>query len=137
MSAFYIFMYIVSFLFLLLAAVALLLTPIMFITFIIMLCRKKKGKIAVGIISIILPNLILPLLVLFFVTFPTTWCNHQYEIIEQVEATCTEKGFIKKLCQKCDAAEEEEIEALSHSFVVEKTEEATCSHPKQVYKKCK
>jgi hypothetical protein len=39
-----------------------------------------------------------------------------FVIIEKQDATCTEKGYIKKMCDNCDHVTVEDIEPLGHDF---------------------
>ena len=120
----------------LLVGLAVVLAPIMFFVFIIMLCCKAKLKKVFGFITLGLVCSILPLTIIGVITEPSTWCEHKYEVIEQTDATCKEKGYISKKCSECGDEETEEIELADHIWKVDRTEEATCSHPKQEHKKC-
>ena len=42
-------------------------------------------------------------------------CNHKYEEIERVEATCTENGYVKSQCSLCENIKEEVLEATGHT----------------------
>ncbi len=67
---------------------------------------------------------------------PVGWCSHEYTVIEQRDATCSNSGFIKKLCSLCNSETTEIIEPQPHLWVKDRVIEATCSHPKQLINKC-
>lgn len=52
-------------------------------------------------------------------------CAHHYEIVEAVEATCTEKGLITYACTECGASFSLETLPVGHSYAVA-TVAATC-----------
>ena len=52
-------------------------------------------------------------------------CNHRYEVVEEIEATCTEKGKTVKVCKKCDKETVRTTPKVDHEY-----EDATCDAPK-------
>lgn len=55
--------------------------------------------------------------VLSLLTSPSTWCEHQYRLVEEKAATCTVDGEITYHCDLCDTPKVETIEAEGHSMV--------------------
>lgn len=45
-----------------------------------------------------------------------TGCSHEYQIVKEVPATCTDKGEIHKYCTLCEETEVEYVEALGHDM---------------------
>lgn len=111
----------------LLVGLAVVLAPIMFFVFIIMLCCKAKLKKVFGFITLGLVYSILPLTIIGVITEPSTWCEHKYEVIEQTDATCKEKGYISKKCSECGDEETEEIELADHIWNVIEETQASCT----------
>ncbi len=66
---------------------------------------------------------------------PVGWCAHEYGVIEQQDSTCTNSGYIKKVCPLCNDEILEIIEA-HHTWMEEVVAEATCTSEKQIKKKC-
>jgi hypothetical protein len=66
---------------------------------------------------------------------PTAWCDHEYSVIEQKDATCTETGHTRKHCSLCDD-EVVEIIDIYHIWSEVETIEATCSASKQIVNQC-
>lgn len=51
---------------------------------------------------------------------PTLECAHEYEITEEVEASCSEEGSVKYTCAKCGEAYLEATDKLEHNYVFNK-----------------
>lgn len=66
---------------------------------------------------------------------PTAWCAHEYTVLEQQDANCTNIGYIKKLCSLCNNEITETIEPY-HLWIEDSVIEATCTSQKQIKKKC-
>ena len=58
----------------------------------------KKLALAVAICAVS----IIPLTILGVLTDPATWCDHQWGVIEIVEATCKTKGYTTEQCGLCE-----------------------------------
>ena len=55
-------------------------------------------------------------------------CEHDFEAVEMVAATCTEQGYIVYICTNCgESYTDNFVPALGHSFV-DITVPATCTH---------
>ncbi len=68
-------------------------------------------------------------------TDPTAWCAHEYTVLEQQDANCTNSGYIKKMCSLCNNEITETIESY-HLWKEDSVIEATCTSQKQIKKKC-
>ncbi len=44
------------------------------------------------------------------------YCTHEYEVVEELDATCMESGYRTYTCNKCDHSYTEEIEPYGHSY---------------------
>ncbi len=130
------------FLAIILAFFALLLIPISFLIYLILLCRKAKTKKLFGLITLGLVCTVLvftisifPLAVIGAMTDPSTWCEHKYQIVNQINATCNTEGSISKKCSECGSEISEKIDKLEHIWV-ETITEATCTDQGERTKKC-
>ena len=95
-----------------LAAIEILVLPVLLIVWLIRKARKKpKMKwfkwfwlsfalfVAVGA-----------------ATNPATWCKHEYRVVESKEASCTESGYEKSHCDLCGSDKTKAIKKLGHSM---------------------
>ena len=62
-------------------------------------------------------------------------CDHNWEIIEQIEASCTENGQTIVYCPLCDEQKIEEEKSIGHTWV-ENTKSATCIEDGEISKTC-
>ena len=93
----------------------------------------KKLALAVAICA----ASIIPLTVLGVVTDPATWCNHQWGVVETVEATCKTKGYTTQQCELCDRTRQtDKTSALGHSMRETSRIEPTTSSVGNVVNKC-
>ena len=49
-------------------------------------------------------------------TNPATWCKHEYRVVESKEASCTESGYEKSHCDLCGSDKTKAIKKLGHSM---------------------
>ena len=54
--------------------------------------------------------------------------GHEFELIEEINPTCTTKGYKKYKCTRCNEEKQEEIEALGHDLIHHEAENANCRH---------
>ncbi|MBP1573507.1 MAG: hypothetical protein J6A55_06860 [Oscillospiraceae bacterium] len=67
---------------------------------------------------------------------PVGWCtSHEYNIVEQKDSTCTNSGYIIRVCSLCGDETKETIDA-HHSWVEQVVEKATCTSKQKIEKKC-
>ena len=69
-------------------------------------------------------------------TSPTTWCEHEYVVVEDVAPTCTEKGKLIRKCSLCDLTSNDYPDMLGHSWVNGAVINATCTERGKVETKC-
>ena len=69
-------------------------------------------------------------------TNPATWCDHQYEIVEEFESTCTQKGELRRKCTECGQNSVEYFDKLPHTWSVESVVIATCTSEGYTLVKC-
>lgn len=98
--------------------------PVLLIIFIIKAIRKKpKRKLGFAMLGCFIGAIVFG--ILFGVTDPTTNCEHEYAVIEEIAAECGKEGYTKSECTKCKHVITEPIPALEHEW-----EDATCEKPK-------
>lgn len=115
--------------------IALISLPILIVILIIRAIMRKSIKV-VGIMAAIVAGSIVPLTILGAFTDPATWCEHEYEIIEEVTPTCVEKGKVVKVCPLCEKEETEQLDVIAHKWSVSETVEATCVDGGYTVEKC-
>ncbi len=62
--------------------------------------------------------------------------GHSYEVLETVNATCDEEGYIQEKCSVCGTERTEVIEATGHKYEQVEEKEATCSEAGYRLKRC-
>lgn len=99
---------------------------------------NKKGKSFLGLIIV---NIIL--FIIFGIVngshskeYLADMANHDYQIIEQTEATCETPGTINYQCNYCGTTKSETIEALGHDMKELSKTEATCEKEGLLDEKC-
>lgn len=107
------------------------------------LIRKNRDEAKRGKKRIIISLISLGACMFAFVTIlivgpkldPVGWCDHEYHIVEAKDSTCTDSGYVKKVCSLCQNEITETIDA-GHAWIDESQIEATCSHGQQIVKRC-
>lgn len=112
-------------------------TPIIFMVFIVMAFFKSKFKRVFGFITLALVGAFIFFYVISTLTDSATWCDHQWEQIETIEASCTEQGFTTKYCPLCDNTETEYTDKLEHTMVEVERMEATETQQGKITMRCK
>ena len=99
---------------------------------------NKKGKSFLGLIIV---NIIL--FIVFGIVnsshskeYLADMANHDYQIIEQTEATCESKGTINYQCNYCGTTKADTIDALGHAMKETSKKEATCDKEGMLVDKC-
>lgn len=99
----------------------------------------KKWVIAMVIyVGSIIP-IAISLLTIGVLTDPGTWCDHQYEILEDVAPTCTKKGERVNYCPLCKRKTYEYFDMVPHSWGEAVTVVSTCTqqgYTKRVCSQC-
>ena len=65
-----------------------------------------------------------------------TWCEHQWEVVEEVSAICMEKGHITKRCSLCEDEKTEYIDALGHDMKEVSRVEPTQDSDGEIVSRC-
>ena len=113
--------------------------PVLLTILIIRAVRKKPIKkwvisLVVYTVSIIPLTIFLTFLGAF--TDPATWCDHQYEILEDIAPTCTEKGKLTKYCPLCEKKTYDYPDTIPHSWKMDSAVSATCTTEGHTVEKC-
>lgn len=104
------------------------------IVWLVFLIRKSRKKIIPMFIFLGIISGIFFFPILGVVTTPT--CDHNWETVIKVAATCTENGSTAKICSLCNTEQDEEvIPALGHEWT-ETVKEATCTESGKRTKRC-
>ena len=109
-------------------------TPITLIVWLVLqITKNEKKKKAKNVFLCTIGGVVL-FSVISMATFKE--CEHNWETIEKLKATCTEKGSTVKHCTHCyEEQEGDEIPALGHAWK-ETVKEATCTDQGERVKKC-
>lgn len=116
-------------------AIMFFIIPVLAMVLLIQFLRKKPIK-KLGLSILVCIGLIIPLTILGVLTDPATWCDHEYEIVEEVAPTCTEEGRVVKHCPLCEGDDTEYIDAIGHSMKEASRIEPTYDNEGKVIKKC-
>ena len=117
-----------------LIVMATLAVPVLFIIFIIRWCMRKSKK-WIGFAAAICAGSIVPLALIGTFTDPSTYCEHEYSVVEEVDPTCTKRGKIVRECSLCERRSTERIDKVDHAwetFVVS----ATCTEDGYITERC-
>ena len=93
-------------------AIEILALPILFIVWII---RKVQKKPKMKWVKWFWLSFAL-FLIIGVTTNPSTWCKHEYKLVESKEASCTENGYEKYHCNLCGGDKKETLKKLGHSM---------------------
>lgn len=109
-------------------------TPVTLLTWLVLLIKKSEKKNKAK------RNFLISLsgIVLFAIIGVATFkeCEHDWDVTEKIDATCTESGTATKICTLCDSEETESIPAFGHLFAEEIIQAATCSATGLATKSC-
>jgi hypothetical protein len=113
-----------------------LVIPTLLIILIVRAIKKKTVK-KVAITLAICAGSIVPLSILGTFTDPATWCDHEYEITQEIAPTCSEKGEIHRHCPLCEDDDIEYVDTTPHQWDTDRVVEATCTSEGYILKRCK
>ena len=122
-------------LFFVLTGIVILVLPILLVILLLRALLKKPIR-KIGLVVLICLCSIIPMAVLGVLTDSATWCEHEYEVIENVLPTCTTEGTIIKWCPLCDNKTYEYPPMLPHSWSDEVIVPATCTEMGKIIQKC-
>lgn len=95
-----------------LAAIEILLLPVLLIVWLIRKAMKKPKMKWVKWFWISFALF----LTIGVATNPATWCKHEYKMVESKETSCTENGYEKYHCELCGSDKTKAIKKLGHSM---------------------
>lgn len=108
--------------------------PISLIVWLVMLFKRSENSKKARTVFFCLLGGILFSAIVGTATF--TPCEHNWEIIENVKATCEESGKTIKRCSLCSVEQDgDEIPALGHTWL-ETIKQASCTEPGEHKKTC-
>ena len=119
-----------------LCALCIVALPIVLITWVVMLIIKSKKKNVAKYALLSLIAGIILFTAIGVATDPATGCEHEWEIVKAVNATCTEQGENLKKCLHCGTEEKELTPIAEHITTEEIIREATCSSEGLFQKTC-
>ena len=108
--------------------------PITLIVWLVLLITKNEKKKKAKYVFLSMLGGIVLFTIIGVATFQE--CEHNWETIENVTATCTDSGRTVVACSLCDSEETTTIPATGHSFTEEIIEVATCSATGMTKKTC-
>ena len=100
--------------------------PVMLIILIVRAILKKPIKKLIVSMAICAASII-PLTLLGAFTDPTTWCEHQYVIVNETPSTCTKKGKTYRHCDLCEKDSVTYGDVLPHNWMISTVVDATCN----------
>ena len=111
-----------------------LVSPIFLVIWIIQIFLKRDTKRSrFFFLSLLIGGLLC--FIISFLTAPSTWCEHEYKLVEEKGATCTTDGEVVYHCDLCDSDKIEIIEAEGHNMVpISKINPTTETQGKEVNK---
>lgn len=102
----------------------LLALPVLFLMLIVKAIRKKPvKKTALSMLGCFIGMIVS--VIIFSVVDLQSNCEHEFEVIKNVGATCTTEGKIVQQCTKCNKETEEILPAFEHEW-----QDADCENPK-------
>ena len=117
-------MQIISTLCAIIVGIAMFVTPILLLIFLIRWAMKKSKK-KIGIATLIGVGCFIGFTILGVATDPSTYCEHEYHLVENHPATCEEPGYEMYHCDLCDNDSKVKLDKLGHDMVeVSRTEAA-------------
>ena len=114
---------------------AMLVAPVLLLILIIRAVAKKSVT-KIGICLAICCGSMLPLAVLGVLTDPSTWCEHEWEVVEEIAPTCADRGSVVKKCPLCEGENIEYIDETGHSWKIDSVVDATCTNEGHTLEKC-
>lgn len=96
--------------------------------------KKPKKKQGIVLLSTIGALILFTIFGVF--TDPATLCKHEWEIVNELAAACTENGKIESSCPLCGSSRTKTIKATGHNMVESARIEPTIEHEGQIIYKC-
>ena len=100
--------------------------PVLLVILLIRAAMKKPITKIIAVIAMCVAS-ILPLSILGTITSPTTRCEHEYSVVQEVASTCTEQGKVVKVCSLCENESVEYLDIIDHSWKTDSITQVTCT----------
>ena len=95
--------------------VAMFVTPVLLLIFLIRWAMKKAKK-KLGIATLICAGCFILFTIIGTATAPSTYCNHEYQLVSSESPTCEKKGFEMYHCNLCDTDRKNKLNKLGHDM---------------------
>ena len=110
-------------------------TPILFLIWLVRIITRKSAK-ALGISCLICAGCFVLSVIVGTLTSPTTWCDHEYELIDSKSASCEESGYEISCCQLCGSKKKSTSKKLGHDMKEVRRINPTYSTDGEIVNKC-
>lgn len=97
------------------AGTLMFITPILLLVWLVRLIARKSAKV-LGIACLICLGCFVMSIMVGTLTSPTTWCDHEYELIDSKSASCDESGYELSRCPLCGSEKKSKIKKLGHDM---------------------
>lgn len=108
------------------------------VALVLFLLKKKLKPFLIGVLIFFAVNIVLSTVFcgLGILTDPETWCEHEYQQVENVVATCSQEGKIVNECKLCGREEIEVSDKKGHKWKLDSSVPPTCTEDGYSIEKC-
>ena len=117
------------------AGTLMFITPILLLVWVVRLIARKSAK-ALGFACLICFGCFMLSVIVGTLTSPTTWCDHEYELIDSKSASCDESGYEISHCPLCGSEKKSTSKKLGHDMKEIRRVNPTFSTDGEIVKKC-
>ena len=117
------------------AGTLMFITPILLLVWLVRLIARKSAKV-LGIACLICLGCFVMSIMVGTLTSPTTWCDHEYELIDSKSASCDESGYELSRCPLCGSEKKSKIKKLGHDMKEICRVNPTYEKDGEIVKKC-
>lgn len=97
-------------------AVSMVASIVLLFAWLIKLVRKKQHKRTRTRLIVSLTCFVV-FTIAGVLTAPSTWCDHEYKLVDSLAATCEKDGFKKYHCDLCNSSKTDKLKKLGHDMV--------------------
>lgn len=115
-----------------LMAIMLIFSPVALIIAIVKTVRKRATKKRWWFIFLAA----IVLFIIFGAIAGVLECDHEYELVDETEPTCTERGEAVYYCEKCGRQRKERLDELGHDMQLTKSIEPTVDTEGEIVYRC-
>lgn len=115
--------------------IAMFATPVLFLIWLIKCILKKPSK-RIGVATLVSLACFVVFLLVGTFTDPATYCDHEYNLVEQEAATCEKGGYEKYHCDLCGRDKTENLKKLGHDMVDVRRVEPTYDADGEYVRRC-